>query len=294
MPSHSRKPPSDEHGSPRGILARLAELADFKPPPVEYGRFTITSSVGRGAMSHVFGATDRETGERVALKVANDEKSARIAMRREIRHLSCLDHPAIVSMSMGGTFRGGSMGGQEFIAMEYLEGPSLRDRLAAVGRLDYAAARGIASDICGALSHIHAAGLVHRDIKPDNVILSTGGTKIIDFGVSERIRRREGLLAMMRLSFDPGDLGYSAPELFGGVADQRTDVFAVGSLIYRMVGGSTLDTVGYSLSGILDTEPLARAGVSPAVHYTVSRALSLKKEDRFQSAGELKESMSAW
>ncbi len=293
MPSHSQKPP-EQPGAPRGLLARLAELADFKPPPVGYGRFTITSSVGRGAMSHVFGAVDRETGERTALKVANDEKPARIAMRREIRHLSCLDHPAIVSMSIGGTFRGGSMDGREFLAMEYLEGQSLSDRLAVSGKLDYTAARGIASEICGALSHVHAAGLVHRDIKPDNVILSPAGTKIIDFGVSERIRRTEGLLAMMRLSFDPGDLGYSAPELFGGVADQRTDVFAVGSLIYRMVGGSTLDTVSYSLSGVLDTGPLDRAGASPALRYTVSRALSLKKEERFSSAAELQDSLGAW
>ncbi len=293
MPSHSRKPPSDEHGSPRGILARLAELADFKPPPVGYGRFTITSSVGRGAMSHVFGAADRETGERVALKVANDEKPARIAMRREIRHLSCLDHPAIVSMSMGGTFRGGSMDGREFMAMEYLDGQSLRDRLAASGKLDCAAARGIAGDICGALSHIHSAGLVHRDIKPDNVILSTGGTKIIDFGVSERIRRN-GLLSLMRLSFDPGDLSYSAPELFGGTADQRTDIYAVGSLVYRMIGGESLDSVSYAVSGTLDTGPLVRAGASKAVLDTISRALSLKKEDRFQNVGELEDSLGAW
>ena len=269
----------------RNMLDRLAELARFKFERIDHDRFQIRQVIGSGAMSNVFMAHDHETGSETALKVAKGNRPSRIAIRREAGYLSSLSHPAIVSISCSGTICGGGMDGLEFISMEFVGGPTLAARLSGGARMGQDEALELVLGLCSALAHVHANGIVHRDVKPENILLPNGSPKLIDFGVSEPMRR--GILDMARLRFHPGDLCYAAPELYGGHIDQRTDVFSLGALLYRMLSGKELDPLRHRMSGEAPLEEIPGPAASKGMLRAVSKALELEKSARFGSAEEM-------
>jgi predicted Ser/Thr protein kinase len=226
-------------------------------------RYELVAELGRGAFGVVYKARDLRAGGWVAIKVLHEHlaQDARLARRlaREARVLAELEHPHIVG------FRGlGSEGGRAFVVMEYVDGQPL-----AVERA-YAPVRalGVARQLCDALEYAHKRGLVHRDLKPGNVLVDRDGNiKVADFGIAAWLPREHGdtrlTLAQERL----GTPGYMAPEAARGDAPHaRQDVYSLGVLLYQMVMGHLPsgyfalppEPFGSALRGALAGEPLAR------------------------------------
>ena len=203
-------------------------------PGTAVGRFRIGGTLGRGAMAVVYLADDTELGRPVALKLLADHAAEDDAFRarfaREARMAARLSHPNIVQV-----FDAGEHEGRPFIVMEYVEGETLADTLAGEGRLPPDRVVDIGRQCCAGLACAHGAGLVHRDVKPQNLLLTRDGTvKIADFGVA-------WALDQTRLTLTGSIVGtarYLAPEQTGG--DQITpaaDVYALGVVLYELLAG---------------------------------------------------------
>lgn len=279
---------------PRGTIAPGTRLAHYE----------IVSLLGAGGMGEVYLAEDMRLRRKVALKMlqpglTGDERDLR-RFEHEALAASALNHPNILTI-----YEFGHAGGLRFIASEYIEGATLRQRMTS-GRLDLNATIDIAIQIASALSAGHASGIVHRDIKPDNVIVRTDGiVKVLDFGiaklserqVSETIRRRASALASS--TSEPGmirgTVRYMSPEQARGLAvDARSDIFSLGSVIYEMVSGKVAfegDTASDVIAEILKGEPRPLVGfapdVPPELERIIRKALSKDKETRYQAARDL-------
>ncbi len=200
--------------------------------------YEIEAHVARGGMGDVYRARVDATGERVALKVMreaasfDDERSARERFAREARLLAGIEHPNIVRYVAHGT----TLDDRPFLAAEWLEGPTLTERIAR-GRIATREAVHIAAAIADALVVAHDAGIVHRDVKPSNIVLTMKGIPVlIDFGVAKL-----GEQSLTRTGALVGSHGYMAPEQLRGAADisPAADVWALGCVIYRALGGQT-------------------------------------------------------
>lgn len=202
------------------------------------GRYRVEALVARGGMATVYRATDLRLERVVALKIMHgalaedDDFVARFV--REARSAAQLNHPAIVSV-----FDQGEADGHVYLAMEYVDGETLRARLTREGRLSPQSALEICEPLLEALSAAHAAGFAHRDIKPENVLIGTDGrVKVADFGLARAIVSSDtsGLTRGLLI----GTVAYLAPEqVESGQADARTDVYAAGIVLYEMVVGQT-------------------------------------------------------
>ena len=199
-------------------------------------RFEVVEKVGVGGMGAVFKAWDRETGEPVAVKILHRSGEEDVArFRREGRVLAALKHPGVIRYVAHGTTDTGLC----FLATEWLDGHTLDARLASEGALGVAATRALATHLCSALAHAHERGLIHRDLKPDNIYLVDGrldAPKLLDFGLA-RFTLRD---ASVTSSGDVlGTLGYMAPEQARGDTDidARADVFGLGCLIFECLTG---------------------------------------------------------
>jgi tetratricopeptide (TPR) repeat protein len=196
-------------------------------------RFQLQQRVGQGGMGVVYRATDRWDGQPVALKLLDVDRAAE-RFGREARVLAGLQHPAIVRY----VAHGQASSGELYLAMEWLEGETLGDRLAR-GPLEVPHAVALASRVADALACAHARGVVHRDIKPDNLFLPArdGLVKVLDFGIARdllatRVATRTGVVI--------GTLGYMAPEQARGdrTIDGRADVFALGCVLFECLTGA--------------------------------------------------------
>ncbi len=285
------------------LLDAERQSADFMERPAGatlvsgrvLGHYEIGRLVGSGGMGHVFAARDVELGREVAVKVASfDGEDAQTRLRREAQHASRLSHPHICHI-----YEVGRADGQLYVVMELLPGRSLAEVLRE-GPLPVEQARRYGIEIADALAHAHESGLVHRDLKSTNVMITPKqGAKVLDFGLarmldthqidalsqSQRSLTDEGLIA--------GTLPYMAPELLRGQrGDERADIWALGVLLYEMFTGRRpfSGATGFELSaGILHQPPEAWPTHVPApVRAIVERCLQKKTGDRYQYAADVR------
>lgn len=261
----------------------------------EFAGYRIEQVLGRGGMGVLYLAVEPGLERRVALKLiapeaADDEVFAR-RFAEESRIAASIEHPNVVPI-----YAAGEEGGVPFIAMRYVSGSDLGGRLAREGRLEPAAAAKLIAQVGNGLDAIHAAGLVHRDVKPANVLLSEAGSEdhayITDFGVARNVATESGLTQTGRFV---GTLDYVAPEqISGGAVDARADVYALGCLLFKLLTGDVpfpRDTEAARLYAHLNDPPpapsLHATAVSMALDDVVIRAMSKQPDDRFPSAGDL-------
>ncbi|HEY3438988.1 MAG TPA: protein kinase, partial [Actinotalea sp.] len=215
-----------------------ATLADPLLGHLIDGRYEVLSRIARGGMATVYLATDRRLDREVALKVmhphlaeggSGSEFVARF--RREARAAARLTHPGLVSV-----FDQGVDGETSYLTMEYIDGTNLRRHLGESGALPVAEALKTAEAVLDALAAAHRAGLVHRDVKPENILLAADGRiKVADFGLARAVTEVTATTAGTVL----GTVAYLAPELVAhGTSDARTDVYAVGVLLHEMLTGA--------------------------------------------------------
>lgn len=197
-------------------------------------RYEVISRIARGGMATVYLAQDRRLDRRVALKVMHphlaDGSDVVARFRREARAAARLSHPGVV-----GVYDQGTEGEASYLTMEYVEGVTLRRRLATKGALSLGEALEIMSSVLDALAAAHRAGLVHRDVKPENVLIARDGTvKVADFGLARAVTEA----TMSTTGALLGTVAYLSPEIVtSGNADARADVYAAGVMLYEMLTG---------------------------------------------------------
>jgi tetratricopeptide (TPR) repeat protein len=257
-------------------------------------RYRVEREIGSGGMATVYLAHDLRHNREVAVKVLRSELAAALGpdrFLREIRIAANLNHPHILPL-----FDSGEVDGFLYYVMPFEEGQSLREKLAVKGELPIAEAVRLLRDVVDALAHAHAKGVVHRDIKPDNVLLSGRHALVTDFGVAKAVSEATGLDKLTKVGVALGTPTYMAPEQgIGDVhVDHRADIYAVGVLAYELLTGRPpfLGTTPQMIlsAHIVDTpEPVTkyREAVPPALEQMVRKCLEKKAADRWQSAEEL-------
>src|SRR6476659_1602501 len=261
----------------------------------EFAGYRIERSLGRGGMGVLYLAIEPGLERRVALKLIAPEAAADDVFARrfaeESKIAASIEHPNVVPI-----YAAGEEGGIPFIAMRYVSGSDLGRRLAREGRLEPVAAAGLIAQVGIGLDAIHAAGLVHRDVKPANVLLSgaTGEDHayITDFGVARNVATESGLTQTGRFV---GTLDYVAPEqISGGEVDARADVYALGCLLFKLLTGEVpypRDGEAARLYAHLNDPPpapsLHATAVPMALDDVAIRAMSKERGDRYPSAGDL-------
>ncbi|MFC1660806.1 protein kinase [Gemmatimonadota bacterium] len=249
-------------------------------------RYRIEREIGSGGMATVYLAQDLKHGRPVALKVLRPEVGVAMGQERFLREIEIaaqLNHPNILPLHDSGEAEG-----LLFFVMPYVEGDSLRERLAQEGPLSIPETLRIAGEVASALEFAHGQGLVHRDVKPGNVLLQAGHAQVCDFGIAKAATdAREHLT---RTGLAVGTLGYMSPEqLIGeGEVDGRTDVFALGCIVYEMLTGetpfkaTTLESVlARQLTGRVPDVTRIRPEVPDTIQAVLARALAPSPEDRF-------------
>ena len=273
-------------------------------PGTQLTHYEIISMIGAGGMGEVYLAEDKRLRRKVALKMlapelTRDERGLR-RFEHEAHAASALNHPNILTIH-----EFGQADGMHFIASEFIEGVTLRQRLAN-GRLELNTAVEIAIQIASALAAAHACGIVHRDIKPENVIVRTDGiVKVLDFGIAKLTERRVGETIRRRATTvgastsEPGMvLGtakYMSPEQARGVeVDARSDIFSIGAVIYELVTGRSAfdgDTASDIIAEILKVEPPPPVEFAPEVPHEleriISKAMRKDREKRYQTVKDL-------
>jgi serine/threonine protein kinase/Tol biopolymer transport system component len=269
------------------------------------GPYEVLSPIGKGGMGEVYRARDTRLERDVAIKVLPQHLSSSAEVRqrfeREAKTISQLSHPHICAL-----YDVGNQDGVEFLVMEYLEGESLAARLMK-GALSLDQTLRFGVEIADALDKAHRQGVVHRDLKPGNVMLTKSGTKLLDFGLAKTITPsipQSGVTALSTAVASPnlteqgtilGTVQYMAPEqLEGKEADSRTDIFALGDVLYEMATGreAFAGTSNASLIGaILKEEPPSVSSLQPmappALDHVVKKCLAKDPDERWQSAADV-------
>jgi len=264
------------------ILPRLAAaLSD---------RYRIIRLVGEGGMALVYLADDLKHGRQVAIKVLRPEVSTALGTERFLREIEVaarLNHPNVLALHDSG-----EADGLLYFVMPYVEGESLRERLTREGRLPVDEAMRIAAEIADALDYAHGQGLVHRDMKPENILFQAGHALVCDFGIAQVATGAEERLT--RTGVSVGTLAYMSPEQLDehAVVDGRADVYALGCILHEMLsgsnpfGGSTPQVaLARKLTGEVPDLTATRPEVPPTVQPVVKRALSVDPGGRFPTAG---------
>ncbi|MDQ2799488.1 MAG: serine/threonine protein kinase, partial [Armatimonadota bacterium] len=260
-------------------------------PPRALGPYELVREAGSGGMSTVYEARDTRIGRRVALKVVSipgylspDMKQAQAArIKREARSIARLSHPNIVSVHDVG-----EQDGHHYIVMEFLDGQTLRSRMNDGPPLSTTEILHILEGVAGGLDAVHAQNVVHRDVKPSNVmLLPDGRVKLMDFGVARQVDDTMVTQAGTMV----GSPAYMAPEqIEGQVPTLASDVWSLGALLYEMLAGHppfTAKGIPQVMYQIAHNPPPPIPGVSPAVQQILNRALEKDPAKRFASAGEL-------
>ena len=266
--------------------------------PTTIGPYTLQGGIGEGGMAEVYLARDHRLGRHVALKVlpswfSNDDEWVN-RFRQEAIAASAISHPNVAHVYEVGEFES-----SQYIAMEYVEGITLRKRLEQHS-LELSEVIDIATQLARGVAAAHAAGVIHRDLKPENIMLRTDGfLKILDFGLAKLNGEPYATNSRPAVQTDPGlvmgTVAYMSPEQAkGAVVDSRTDIWSLGAILYEMLAGqppfqgtSNFDTV----ARIIHSEPpsLSVDGkhIPPAMQRIVSKALTKDLNQRYQNANHL-------
>ena len=255
-------------------------------------RYRIERELGQGGMATVYLAEDLRHARRVAVKVLHPDLAATLGPERflaEIRTTANLQHPHILALHDSGT-----AGGFLYYVMPYIEGESLRDRLARERQLPLADALGIAREVADALGYAHAQGVIHRDVKPENILLQRGHAFVADFGISLAVQAAGGQ-RMTQTGLSLGTPQYMSPEQAIGerTIDARSDVYSLGAVTYEMLTGDppfTGSSVQAILARVMTERPTppstVRDTIPEAVEGAVLTALAKLPADRFATAAE--------
>jgi serine/threonine-protein kinase len=259
------------------------------------GRYRVDSELGRGGMARVYHATDTVLGRAVAVKVLSpqyaDDANFVTRFRREAQAAARLNHPNLVQV-----YDTGSDDGVQYIVMEYVDAKTLAEYMAGGGRIMPDRAIELTEAVCDALAVAHAQGVIHRDVKPANIMVTRDGqVKVTDFGIA-RVTTNE---TVQQTAAVLGTASYLSPEQAqGGHIDQRSDLYSLGCVLYEMLTGRppfTADSpVAVASKHVLEQPiPPSRlnADVSPALDAVVMRALAKNPDNRYQSAEEMKEDL---
>jgi serine/threonine-protein kinase len=275
-------------------MALEAALAD---------RYTLERELGRGGMATVYLARDLRHDRPVALKVLHPELAAALGperFQREIKLAARLQHPHILAVHDSGEVPGdASTAPILWFAMPFVEGESLRDRLARERQLPLEDAIQIAREAADALEYAHQHGVIHRDIKPENILLSTGHALVADFGIARALSESNDS-KLTQTGTTVGTPAYMSPEQAAGerALDPRTDVYSLGCVLWEMIAGEppfSGPTAQVVLARRFTETPRPlremRETVPEGVERAVAKALAKSPADRFGSAGEFGKSL---
>jgi len=260
--------------------------------PGKFGRFKVLDELGRGAMGVVYRAEDSALGRTVAIKTIaltgsaaeRDVHEARFL--QEARAAGSISHPAIITI-----YDVGREGDTAFIAMELVEGRDLREIIRDVSLMPSRSVA-IAADVAEGLAYAHERGIVHRDVKPGNImVLPDGRVKIMDFGIARlhepTVKTQTGVLL--------GSPQYMSPEqIVGQPFDHRADIFSLGLVLYEMLTGAKpfqgedIPELMFKVANMAATPPSHIApDLPPVIDYIVARALKKRPDERYASAAEM-------
>jgi eukaryotic-like serine/threonine-protein kinase len=272
------------------------------------GPYEIQSPLGAGGMGEVYRARDTRLDRTVALKVLpahlSDSTEAKQRFEREARAVSSLNHPNICTL-----YDVGHQNGVDYLVMEFLDGETLAQRLAK-GPLSPEQVLKYGIEICAGLEKAHKSGVVHRDLKPGNIMLTKSGAKLMDFGLAKSATAGAPLSSSLAMTLSGpsadqpltargmvvGTFQYmSTEQIEGREADARSDIFAVGAVLYEMATGKrafTGKTQASIVAAILASEPqpiwVVRPMSPPALDRVVSTCLAKDPDERFQTVHDLK------
>jgi serine/threonine-protein kinase len=258
------------------------------------GRYRLGEVIGRGGMSTVYRATDRILQRTVAVKVmsaalAEDDPTHVARFEREARAAASLIHPGIVTV-----YDTGVDGDQRFIAMEFVDGQSLATVIAQQAPLEPERAKEITAEVADALEAAHRAGLVHRDVKPGNVMIARGGSaKVLDFGIA----RVADAGSITRTATLLGTAAYMAPEhALGSPVDARSDIYSLGCVLYAMLTGGppfsgevAAAVMHQQVNAIPRAPSEANPRIGPDLDALVLQMLAKSPAERPQSAAEVRD-----
>jgi len=254
--------------------------------------YRVERELAGGGMARVFVAEEKPLGRRVVAKVLRVEAAGEVSLerfRREVAFAAQLQHPHIVPM-----LTAGETGGLAFYLMPFIQGETLRSRLSRAGELPVSEASRILREVASALAFAHRAGVVHRDIKPDNIILeSEGSLKLIDLGVV----RVPGMEDAPPEDI-PGTLAYMAPEMIDGEpGNQATDIYALGVTMFRAFTGEFPYGNADAISPPRRDRPIQLSALRPDLpawlQAVLTRAVAADPTERFQDMGEFAFEMEA-
>ena len=267
-------------------------------PQVLGERYQIGGVLGRGGMAEVHRGRDLRLGREVAVKVLRHDlardPSFQVRFRREAQASASLNHPAIVAVYDTGEDRT-STGATPYIVMEYVEGETLRDVLRREGHLSPERAMSLSADICGALDFSHRNGIVHRDVKPGNVMITPQGTvKVMDFGIARAVS--DSAATMTSTAAVIGTAQYLSPEQARGESvDARSDVYSLGCMLYELVTGAPPFTgdspVAVAYQHVREDPRLPSSinpQIPPELDAILLKAMSKNPANRYQSAADMR------
>ena len=256
-------------------------------------RYTIEREIGRGGAARVFLARNA-TGEAVALKVLHPQLTASVAAERflrEVQLISRLEHPRIAKLL---DFGEGDW--VIYYVMEFVPGPTLKEHLARVRRASISDVVRIADDVLSALAHAHKQGVVHRDVKPENIVLSPSGAVLLDFGIAKAVAA-SGHDRLTRSGFAVGTSTYMSPEQITGEEDidHRSDIYSLGCVLFEALAGRPPFEDPFEemvLRMHQNTPPpdlgALRSDVPGPLVELINRALAKDREARWPTAEEMR------
>ena len=261
-------------------------------------RYTLIRELARGGMSRVYLARESMPGRDVVIKVLDHELSARMGPDKfvhEVEVTSQLQHPHVVPI-----YSAGDADGTLYYVMPYIDGASLRDRLAKEGRLPIAESLSITHQIASALQHAHTKGVTHSDIKPSNILFQGGLAVVTDFGIADALRVPEGGGEFTRSGLPIGTPDYMSPEQASGDnrVDEKTDIYALACVLFEMLAGqppfhsrTTQATLARHLTDTMPSIRSVRSSVPIALEQVIAQALSKSPADRPNTVSQFAEAL---
>ena len=260
-------------------------------------RYSIESELGEGGMATVYLAQDLRHNRKVAVKVLRTDLAATLGADRFLREIEIaakLTHPHVLPL-----YDSGEADGFLFYVLPFIDGESLRDRLSREGELPVLEAVRILRDIVDALAYAHEQGVIHRDIKPDNVMLSGRHAMVMDFGVAKAVSEATGRHELTTVGVALGTPAYMAPEQAAAEqVDHRADLYAVGAVAYELLtgrppfaGGTAQKILSAHMTQTPEPVTAHRKSVPPDLANLVMRCLEKKPADRWQTSEEMRDQL---